>query len=126
MKLKTCLTFFTLSFFHIGLGKNFKAEKLIGDWEAKHDKVIQTYKFIDASHVIIYNNNVKTEDSPLRYRLEKITASSFIMILSLYGDTDKTHESKEKCTWLNDNQFKTEPAQIIIGGGLKNVFTRKK
>lgn len=125
MKLKTCLTLFILCIVHIGFSQTFKAEKLLGEWEAKFNKVVLTYKFIDASHVIIYNNNVKTEGSPLRYKLEKIATSNFIMILSLGGDTDKTHESKSKCTWLSDTQFKLEPAQIVIANP-KLMFTKKK
>jgi len=125
MKLKTYLTLFSLCIFHIGFSQTFKAEKLLGEWEAKFNKVVLTYKFIDASHVVIYSNNVKTEDSPLRYKLEKIAASSFTMNISLEGDTDKTHESKSKCTWLSDIQFKLEPAQIVIGNP-KLMFTKKK
>jgi hypothetical protein len=129
MKLKACLTIFILSLSYIGFGQNFKAEKLIGNWDCKREKGIQTYTFVDASHLLIYNNATKNGNpiaSPRRYRLEDITASTFTLILSLEGDTDKSHESKNKCNWINDNQFKTAPAEKIMDVALKAVFTRKK
>lgn len=129
MKLKTCLAIVILILSYRGFGQTFKAEKLIGEWESKEGKEIQAYKFVDASHLLIFNKpekNGKPTGLPRRYRLENMSSSGFTLVLSLDGDTNKNHEAKDKCTWLSDNQFKTEPAIVIAGDGFKIVFNRKK
>ena len=127
MNLKTFLTFFISFVFHMGFGQSFKPEKLIGNWEVKYSNVELTYEFVDASHVNIYNNkHVKTEDSPLIWTLENITASGFMMRLNIAGDADKSHASKTKCKWVSDSRFTAAPAQPIAGGNVTMIFTRKK
>jgi hypothetical protein len=125
MKLKTYLTIFGLSLSYLGFGQGFKPEKLIGKWVSKQEKDIQIWTFKDAAHLHIYNNihdPSKADTLNDLYRLEKITSTSFELILNSDGDKDKTHEGKDKCIWLNDNQFKIEsPLPELIF-----VFTRAK
>ena len=127
MKLKSYLTILGLSLYCLAFGQGFKPEKLIGKWESNDGKNFQIWTFKDPSHLQIYNNihGPREKDTMNRiYRLEKIASSSFVLILHIEGDDDKTHESKDECVWLNNNQFKIkQPVELI---GVSDVFTRTK
>jgi hypothetical protein len=127
MILKTALAILGLSLAYLSFTQVSKPEGLIGKWESKQGKDIQIWTFTDASHMLIYNNihaAVQADTLNERYRIEKITASGFELILYSDSDYDKDHEGKSNCRWLNANQFRIE--SVIALPEFTFVFTRTK
>ena len=127
MILKTPLAILGLSLAYLSFTQVSKPERLIGKWESKQGKDIQIWTFTDASHTLIYNNiHAAGQADTLneRYRIEKITASVFELILYSDSDYDKDHEGKSNYRRLNANQFRIE--SVIALPEFTFVFTRTK